>query len=223
MNENERITHPSFGLLRFSRTSIGGKGTELFGSSIIHNETIRMEVKPASIERSLNSDWYGQEGRPFVEVEMSYAQFAEAITSMNMGSGVPVTVRYLNGEEIPGTSLENKRIQFENEVKESMKNLNEKLNDLTAQTKDILENKKTVSKGDRDTILNELAMLQQEIHANMPFIMKMFNEQMDRTVIEAKAEVEAFTQNKLQSLGMERLDELKLLGSTNVKKQDYIE
>lgn len=223
MKENERIAHPSFGLVSFSRTSIGGKGVELFGSSIVHNETIRLQIKPATIKRSLNRDWYGQEGKPFVEVEMSYAQFAEAITSMNMGSGVPVTVRYLNGEEIPEPTLENKRIQFENEVKEKMKNLNERMNDLTVQAKDILENKKTVSKGDRETILHELAMVQQEIHANMPFIMKMFNEQMDKSVSEAKAEVEAFTQNKLLSLGVEKLEDLKQLNATNVKKQDVIE
>lgn len=222
MNEKERTTHPSFGLLSFSRTSRGGSGTELFGSSITHNETIRMEVKPAAMERHLNSDWFGQNGRPFVEVEMSYAQFAEAITSMNMGAGVPVTVRYVDGKKIAEPSIENKRLQFENEVQEKMTTLNQKLNMLTEETKDILTNKKTINKGDRETILHQLAMLQQEIHANMPFIMKMFNESFDKVVTEAKAEVEAFTQNKLLSLGIEKLEDLKQLGTAK-PKQEWID
>ena len=91
-------------------------------------------------------------------------------------------------------------MQFENEVQEKMHTLNQKLNTLTADTKDILQNKKTINKGDRETILHQMAMLQQEIHANMPFIAKMFNESFDKVVTEAKAEVEAFTQNKLSDL-----------------------
>ena len=36
-------THPSYGMLQFSRTT-GGK-TSLFGSSIKHKDTIRLKVK----------------------------------------------------------------------------------------------------------------------------------------------------------------------------------
>lgn len=45
--------------------------------------------------------------------------------------------------------------------------------------------------------------------------MNMFNEQMDKTVNEAKGEIEAFTQNKIHSLGLEKLQDLKLLHQTN--------
>jgi hypothetical protein len=214
MSERRKETHSSYALLSFSRSSRGGLGASLFGSSIKHNETIRMEVKPAAIERSLNTDWYYSTGKDYLEVEMSYSQFAEAITSMNMGSGIPVTLRYLDGKRMPDPNFENKRQQFENEVKEKMNVLGSKLSKLTVEAEDILTNKKSLNKGDREVILNQIKSLQQEIKSNIPFIQSMFNEQMDKTVNEAKGEIEAFTQNKIHSLGIEKLEDLKLLGQS---------
>jgi len=87
-----KTSHPSYGTLAFSRRT-GGRGTPLFGSSIEHRDTIAMTLYHADITRGLHYDSiYGD--KKIVEVEMSYSQFAEAITSMNMGSGVPVTVRW---------------------------------------------------------------------------------------------------------------------------------
>lgn len=210
MPNNEKETHPSYALLSFSRIS-RGKGAPLFGSSIEHSETIRMEVKPAKIERSLNTDWIYDNGREYLEVEMSYSQFAEAISSMNMGSGVPVTLRYLNGKQIEDPQFVNKRLQFEQEIKERMKVMDNKLAKLTENAHEILTNKKSINKGDREIIANQIASLRQEIRSNLPFVMSMFNEQMDKTVMEAKGEIEAFTQHKIHALGLEKLEDLKQL------------
>ena len=83
-NLGKCTTHPAYGMLSFSRRS-GGKQS-LFGSSIEHKDVIAMTLRHGEVTRNLSSDWYhGTE--VIAEVEMSYAQFAEAITSMNMGSG----------------------------------------------------------------------------------------------------------------------------------------
>ena len=92
---NNKERHPSYGMLQFNRTS-GGK-TALFGSSIQHSDTIMMRLRQGEVSRDINNDWFfGAD--VIVEVEMSYSQFAECITSMNMGSGVPVTIRYIKGQ-----------------------------------------------------------------------------------------------------------------------------
>ena len=58
-------------------------------------------------------------------------------------------------------------------------------------------------------------MLRQEIESNVPFIQQSFNEQMDKTVMEAKGEVEGFVMNKLMSAGLEGLQkEMKMLGDS---------
>ncbi len=67
----------------------------MFGSSIMHNNVIRL-----STEREGNEDWFlaGTDiNDMIVEVEMSYTQFAEAITSLNIGDGIPVTITKVNG------------------------------------------------------------------------------------------------------------------------------
>lgn len=219
--------HPSYGLLAFSRVS-GGEST-LFGSSIKHNERIRMEVKRARIDRHLNNDWFHESGPPIIEAEMSYAQFAEAITSMNMGTGIPITLVREQGKGIPQTDFVNKRLQFEQEFEQSMGELEERISQLTEKAEDILTNKKTVSKGDRDVILKELRSVKQQVAANLPFVQSQFNEQMDKTVQAAKSEVEAFTMRKVTELGLSSIEQLKNLehpqpvvlidDSTNDKKK----
>lgn len=49
-------THPSYGMLQFIRTA-GGK-TSLFGSSIEHNDTIKMYLRHGDVTRDLNNDWF---------------------------------------------------------------------------------------------------------------------------------------------------------------------
>ena len=51
-----------------------------------------------------------------------------------------------------------------------------------------------------------------ELNGNREFIYKQFNEQMDKTTLEAKGEIEAFMQNKVNSIAsaalVEHRDEL---------------
>ena len=87
--------HPSFGMLSFNRTH--GGHSNLFGSSIQHNDTIHMVLKEGVVIRGLNDDRYVGEDE-ILEVEMSQSQFAELITSMNVGTGTPCTIKYLRGK-----------------------------------------------------------------------------------------------------------------------------
>lgn len=213
--------HPSYGLLRFSRIS-SGKPVQLYGSSIEHQETIRMSVSPSYIERDLSTDWYHKSGRELIEVEMSYAQFAEVISSMNMGNGVPVTIKHINQETIPSPTIDNKRLQFESEIENKLNDINQKLESLVVESKDLLENKKSINKGDRQIILNQLDGLFREVKSNIPFVYKMFNEQMDKTVHQAKSEVEAFTQSKILQMGLDQIEKSKSIPNP-VNPSDYID
>lgn len=204
---NNKQQHESYGMLQFARTT-NGKDTVLFGSSIPHRETIRLRIAPGLVERNLNHDNYYAASQPYIEVEMSQAQFAEAITSMNMGSGVPVTIRRVNGKGIEPADFTNKRLQFEEEFTETMKQLEARMNQLTEQTEDILTNKKTISKADKQTIQKQIYELKQEVRSNIPFMLSQFNEQLDKTTMQAKMEVEAFTLSKINQLGLQKLDEL---------------
>lgn len=212
--DDRKVTkHESFAMLEICRTQSSG-GQALFGSSILHNNTVRLRICEGSVDRHINTDWY-HAGKEYIDIEMSQSQFAEAITSMNMGGGVPVTLRRLNGQRIEDCPFTNKRMEFENEFEQKMQKLNVQIKTLTEQTEKMFndKNKKTFTKTDKDNILNELRMLRQEIASNTPYVMSCFNEQMDKTVQEAKGEVEGFVMHKVISAGLEGLQkELKLLG-----------
>lgn len=206
MFENKE-KHPSYGMLQFSRTS--GGATSLFGSSIQHRDTIRMKLREGKVQRGLNTDWYFGD-KEIIEVEMSYSQFAEAITSMNMGTGVPVTIRWVRGQgKIDDCPYVNKKKQFEDEFKDNLNKANEKANDLLNFVRQLFEEKKSFTKKDKEEILSKISMLYSEMNGNREFIYKQFNEQMDKTTIEAKGEIEAFMQNKINSVANAALVEHK--------------
>lgn len=46
----EKKQHPSYGMIRFARSSIGGSGTALFGSSIMHNNVIRLSISKGMMD-----------------------------------------------------------------------------------------------------------------------------------------------------------------------------
>lgn len=206
MKEKENIKiHPSYGMLRFSRTT--GSDVNLFGSSIRHRDTIRLRISKGSVTRMLNTDYFSSEG-DIIDVEMSYSQFAEAITSMNVGMGVPVTIRWMLGKgDIEPCPFDDKRQQFEREFKSNLSKANESTEQLISELETLFKEKKSLTKADKECILNKLTVIQRNISGNNDFLYRQFNEQMDKTTLEAKSEIEAFMQNKLNSIAQTALVE----------------
>jgi len=214
MDDRTTIEHKSFAMLGITRSSCSFS-QNLFGSSIQHSHTIKLKISPTKIDRMLNRDWFHANTKPYIEVEMSYSQFAEAITSMNVGDGVPVTLRRLDGKMIEDCPQFDKRQEFEKEFEKEMQKIGKSLRVLTEQAEALLSEKKPPTKADKETILKGIKMLRQEIESNVPFIQSSFNEQMDKTVLEAKGEFEGFVMHKVISTGLEGLQkEFKMLGES---------
>ena len=190
--------HPSYGLLSFARTT--GGVTNLFGSSIQHRDTIRLRISEGEISRTISNEFYSDNDK-LIEVEMSYSQFAEAITSLNQGAGVPVTLRYIKELGIiePCPFIDKKK-QLEDEFAETLKGANEKIHQLIRDTEVLFAEKKNITKADREMILSNLHRVEADISSNANFVFEKFNEQADKTVMEAKGEIEAFMQNKIATI-----------------------
>lgn len=153
--DNEKKVHESYGLAGFTRSTIGGSGVNLFGSSIKHSNTICFRVYHAEVERNLNQDWYYASGRlPIVEIEMSQSQFAEMITSMNIGDGFPVTIRSIDGKQMEKCPHESKRQQHANEFKAHMAKFAASLEVDKKKLYDIIE--KRIPKKDQQDLKNTL-------------------------------------------------------------------
>lgn len=198
-NENAEIIkeHPSFGLVGLSRRN--SRGTVLFGSSITHNEIIALTIRRGEVDRHLSREWYhGKE--ELIEIEMSSNQFAEFITTPNVGSGVPCTIRHFNGNSAPEPPYENRKDMYSKEFEKSMKNLGADLNNSLSIAKTILQ-KPTINKGDKEELLKLFDKFITSVSSNIPFIENSFVEQMDKTVTEAKGEIEAFITRRLTEEG----------------------
>ena len=205
--DREIKKHPSYAMIDIGRTT--GRCDDLFGTSIEHNSTIRLRIKRADHQRHLNHDWY-HSYENLIEVEMSALQWAEAITNMN-GSGTPCTLRYYNKDVIVGEKIDNKRVQIDKEFDDRVKSINKDVNKLINEATTIL-NSKTIKASDRNQLTNLLNRISQDLNQNIPFIKEQFTEQMDKTVSEAKCEVESFVAQKIHSLGLESLEQLRIDG-----------
>lgn len=220
---DEVKTHPSFGMVGISRRSSSG-ANPLFGSNIQHQHTITLTIKRAENNRHLNNDWFhGKE--QLIEIEMSGSQFAELITSFNMGDGVPCTIRQFNHQNYPDPPYENPIDIFQKEFSSNMKNLSKECQSLIEDCVKLLKEKPSIGKGDRDFIMSSINSLMQHIQSNIPFVSQQFIESMDKTVSQAKTEIETFVTNRIASLGIDvaKTNPKLFLQGTNIDETKNIE
>ncbi len=201
--------HPSYGILHIARTSGGTSAIRLFGSPLAtHYGTIRLTISRGKWIHGLNHDRYFGMNKDFIEIEMSAAQFADAITSLNMGSGTPCTIRYVGGERIDAppdhpTEAEHIRDNFEgalDKYKAKAHTYRKKIEELTVK----------LSFKAREEIRIALDVIEDQLGSNVPFVVKQFQEATTRITTSAKAEVEAFVTGVVRAAGLQSIAEGRL-------------
>jgi hypothetical protein len=203
--------HESYGMAVFSRLQRCGS-VRLFGSAITdHPTTIELKIVPGKLEHHLSEDWFQGDSLPLMVVEFSAAQFAGLLTTMNVGSGVPCTIRSFNGQSVsepPYRPMESEKVRtgFEEEMAQWGKKLR-------AQAKSLLEllNKPTINKADRVAIKGWVGTVVQEIESNIPFVLSQFQGAVDRTMAAGKAEIDAFITTMALKTGLKQLKSQQLL------------
>lgn len=200
--------HPSYGILHISRTSGGTSAIRLFGSPLAtHYGTIRLTISKGKWTHGLNYDRYFG-NKEFIEVEMSAAQFADAITSLNTGGGTPCTIRYAAGERIEqppnhATEAEHIRDNFDNVLDKYRTKAH-------TYRKRIEELASKLSAKAKDEIRIALDVMEDQLGSNIPFIVKQFQEATTRVTTAAKAEVDAFVTGVVRAAGLQSIAEGRL-------------
>lgn len=197
--------HESFGLLQISR--VQSTGTRLFGSHLEgHSHYIVLNVHRAVISHGLSSDRQHPTNQ-LIQISMSGAQFAEAITSLNSGVGAPCTIERVLGtpmESVPTEAQpEHRKIRdgFENNIAEKTENLRK----LHGEMEEIIATGKTISKSRAKEMLWVVNRAWKLLDDSAPFVIDQFRRSADRVVTSAKADVEAFASHVLQRTGMAAL------------------
>ncbi len=194
----DSYAHPSYGCISFSRVS--GSDTVLFGSSIRHSQHIRVTISHAERQHTSSG-----EDRPFsttyiVEAQMSQAQFADAITGFGQGQEVPITLYFTEKDGlIERPAFINKRDQFEVEFMKRAEDILARMDETMSKAKD---------KNAPQWLVKEIDIFSGWLKRNLPYLAEQFGEQMDRTVTEAKAEVEAFVDGMVRQHGIEAIRQI---------------
>lgn len=63
----------------------------------------------------------------------------------------------------------------------------------------------------------------QEMQYNLPYVYSCFNKQIDKTILEAKGEVEAFVENKIRSAGVDHIGGEMIVDNRNPNKKIKID
>lgn len=200
----ERV-HPSYGIVRISRTTGGPGALRLFGSPLAaHYGTIRLTIGAARwIHDGHRDTYYGNLRGEHIEIEMSAAQFADMITSLNVGSGTPCTIRHLAGTSIPpppddATEAEHIRDSFEgslNKYRAKAHTYRKEIEKLTGKLPVKVQNEIRIA----------LDVIEDQLTANVPFIVKQFQEATSKITTAAKAEVDAFVTGVVRAAGLEAI------------------
>jgi hypothetical protein len=217
LEDGKREKHPSYGMIGFSRRS---GSPDLFQSVAASGSFITLSIKRAVVSRDLMQDWiFGRE--ELIEVNLSNNQFTELLTTMNVGDGVPCTIARYNRETIESPPVATgKADQVSIEFKEDIAKKSEKMSAEIASIKEMLQEKKTINKGDRDLIMNRLAMIEQELKSNIPFAVKQYERATDKIKTAAKTEVDSFITHAIHTTGLKALQDNMSVPALQIESKD---
>lgn len=200
--------HPAYGMVQFSRVT--GSPQVLFGSSIQPQSWIELTIRRGEVNHDLGKDWFFGHGE-IISVQLSPAQFAELLTSMNVGTGVPCTIEHVNGEKMPRLTMEDipkEAASIINHMREKGQEITKHFQRFEDKMKQLVGEKK-ISKKMADEIEGTFFKLKQDLQSNLPFYLDQLNKSSEKIVVAKKAEVDAFVSTIITRMGLEKLDEVK--------------
>lgn len=194
IGKGTREAHPAFGLIGASRSQ--GSGAVLFDSDIKHRHTVTVTIYEAERERNLNHDRvYPKSTKGILaEVQMSEAQWASFVSSMNTGFGVPCTVRRTYDDyNVAGLPYAPRMEESMSEVRDAGEKAIEKIREAF----DVAFDKPTKAN------MRYLKAMIDNAPSNMTFAAKSLSEYTENVVQRARADIEAMVTAKAQQLGLD--------------------
>ena len=204
MDKEKTYRHESYGNIDIYRTQ-SNQSNPLFGTDLTHRNTINIDISLNELTRGLNHDYY-YPYKKLISIELSPIQFAEAITNLNT-SGVPCTIKYYDGKYLENPPYKNKSEIFRQEFSNTLNENTAIAKGLIVELTEKFKEKGTLKKADKKEILSLLNRLYNNLNGNLEYMLKCCQEQVDKTVAEGKAEIEAYISNKINTLGLQALKE----------------
>lgn len=202
--KNEWKKHKSWGMVGLSRVFYSGS-RELFGSDITNHTGIVLTLKHAQKQRELGRDWTLGDDM-ICRIVLSPNQFAEMVSNMNVGDGVPCTIEYIQGEGyIEFMPEDNKLVKIEVDRMEKDAEMMQRLKDSAKQLDRLIKDKK-MPKTVGEEIVGELCAVHSYLDASgSDFLRDQAKREISDMVVEAKTQVSDYVNHKIFSVGLEKL------------------
>lgn len=197
--EPENGRHPAYGAIRISRVS--GNVT-LLGSTLQTGQYVRLEICQSE---EVSSGHGVKNIQPcsgsIVSVDMSEAQYAAMLTSMNMYSGTPCTIARREGKPVPTIPFRSGSERAHDMAKLMRERLDATNSNLDGVMADLVA---AIDGGKGKTvlrqILSDLQGVSRDLKDNIPYLGTVFEENMDAVVETAKTEVNAYASSVHEGL-----------------------
>lgn len=194
--------HPSYGVVTVGR--IQGFQS-LFMSPFTHQHSMRLTVRRAVKHRGLSNDHTSTAGEVrLLEIGLSEAQWARLLSSVGNGEGVPCTLAYVGGQQMPECPQQVEVEKFHEDIKQAQEKAAALLKEAEELANALLADK-APTKAKREDLRDRIHFARRKLTESMPFIAKQMHERIEHIVAEGKTEIEAFAQKTLQQAGLERL------------------
>lgn len=194
----------SWGTIVFNRC-YGGGGTELFGSDIKNNTYIELTIKHAQKCRSLGRD-FTMGDDTVVQVKLSPLQFSELLTNMNVGDGVPCTIKYTQKDGFIEYKSEKRKIEIISAEREKATDTQiETLKTIYDNIVNLLNTNKIPKTQGREIVDKLSCVLNFLENGGSDFLRKQSNEEIENMILEAKTQVSDYVNTKIFSVGLEKL------------------
>lgn len=195
INNEETFDHPAFGQVEIHRVETNARLGMYGANSQLHPTYLMFRVFHSQRSHNFGSDYFFSKNPPIVEFHMTPLQFSDLLTQMNYGSGVPCTLRTINGEGVPRipitdkTEIERVRQSFVDSVRDLTDKM--KLDAMINEIEEILSGK-TIKKADKKRILDLVSKIRTEVSSNLPFLLRSFISSAEKVQGEVKKEISSF-------------------------------
>lgn len=199
MFENEK-KEDYMGMVSWHRNM--GTPKTLFGTEIQSNP-ITLTIKRATECRELSRNWYHSD-KQLVEIEMSPIQWAEFLTNGNT-DGVPCTIVRVEGKQMSEPKVSEIAKQYNQEVEESFDRFDNSFKEIADIIKSTLNENKSMGKRQMEEILHMIDNARHKVVADAKYVKSSFKEDMEEMVTKAKAEFNAYVENRIYEIGVDTI------------------
>lgn len=180
----------------------------MFGSDLAHRSGLTITLSTASMRRGLSRDWHHEKDM-LASFTMSESQWARFVSSVGVGSGVPVTLnRYLSDKPVVAPAIaepeRSKKDRHGDELRRGMEEALAKVSKGIEAIASMVDTGK-IGKAELRAVVKDMRVAVGNMPGNVEYAMKTFHQAAEAAVDDARTEIEAHIGGLATRLGLEGL------------------